>query len=214
MSGGAGPLLGVEYAEWSRCRMDRLCRYSCPTPSKLYHKRSRTNHQVNTITFTAQAILFSYSLIRFLDLFKPVSWHWTFFPTLLVTDFSEVYTKPFVSNVIGHFLLLVKLLLRFIPLTGVAPRLDFTALGKVARAGTDFPRIVNTIPAILDEVWRSSLTRRLSLTSPSSYLCSTEILPPSPSWLSLLTIKRTKANKETWVDHSSWLTKPSPNTLS
>ena len=151
------------------------------TPALLY-PNFIINEVERTIRFTlvrSPHRLFSCSLIQFLNLFLGF-WHWTFFPTLLlIIDFSELYTQTFDTNVIGHLLLFVKLCC--VSSIWLVVHLAWISqlFWKVARAGADSPQIVNTISAILDEVRRSSLTRRLSLTSPSSYLCSTKILPPS-----------------------------------
>ena len=183
------------------------------TPA-LLHPNFIINQVKRTIRLTLvgsphRLFFFSSCLIWFLNLFnfKPVSWYRTFFPILLITstDLSDSYIEPFDSNVIGHFLLFVKLLLHYIPLTSSAHRPDFTAARESCKCRSRLSRFLNTILTMLDGVWSPPL--KLSPTGLSSNLCSTKISPLSPR-LSLLTIRRTKENEETsrWVDYSSWLT--------
>jgi len=69
-------------------RFSIFWRYSCSTPSKLHHQRTIRFTLVRSIP---QTFFFSCSLIRFLNLFLDL-WHWTFFPLLFITDFSDLYT--------------------------------------------------------------------------------------------------------------------------
>ena len=130
---------------------------------------SSANHQVYTSSFDPRDF-FLFSYLISLNHLKPVSWFITlnFLPysTVFLTDFSELYTFILSSLSIQmtlftcffnflvtfHFLWLEKgMAVTSWPVLVVVPRLVFTApnLGKTTRAGADFPRITNTIPAIL-----------------------------------------------------------------